>query len=163
VHVRVTATTPEIHYQMDTQVEPSRRAFSWPPNILAAEQIESRQLRIAVWEVRPLGGDWLRVYLPPSLVQRQPLPATPDQYRVVLWTERELTQVYSTLERLDAKGAVEKPLTSRRREGRTFAESMLTMALDARALPAGLYRLTMDFDTNDGLVGPLRLHFQHAP
>jgi hypothetical protein len=40
---------------------------------------------------------------------------------------------------------------------------MLTMALDARALPAGLYRLTMDFDTNDGLVGPLRLHFQHAP
>jgi hypothetical protein len=163
VYIRANATKRDLHYRMDAQVAKPATRFSWKTDILAAERIEARLLRLAVWEVRNVGADWVRVYHPATLVQRQPEPPKRQRYRAVLWTERELGDVLTTLERLDARGSVDRTIITKRREGGVPAETQFDVWLDVAGLDAAVYRVTLEFETIRNPVGPVRLYLLHAP
>jgi hypothetical protein len=163
VNVRVSATKLDVHYQMDARVAAPNTRFSWPMTLVGVERIEPQRLRLAVWDSRRVGDDWVRVYLPASLDREGAPPRRQERYRVTLWTEQALAQVYSTLERLSAKGALEQQIRVRHPEGSVPADAQLDVMVDVRNLAAGLYRLTLHFDTKDGLVAPLTLHLRHGP
>ncbi len=91
----------EPRYQMDSIRPAGETAYRWPLDVLNALKFPREQIGIVGWARYTLGEP--RAVFLPLRISQQGKPGRAPKYRVVLWPEAELTEVYVSLASVDTQ------------------------------------------------------------
>jgi hypothetical protein len=104
VHLRVQGLKPSVRYRMDAIRSPGSTSYRWPVDILRALNILRGDIGVVAWARYSMNGVGRDVYLPLQIRQTQQAVQS-GVYRVVLWPDRELAEVFVSLATVKADGS----------------------------------------------------------
>jgi hypothetical protein len=137
---------------MDTVQPGGEGSFLWPVDLPASRNLT---IGLVCWTKSPVGASEETVYLPLSLGT-----SADSSLRVALVPSGDASDVYLTLAMLDANGAKQPPiLTKKSMGGGPFtAWRPISYTLPALAAP-GLYYAEFAATWESGLTGTARMYF----
>lgn len=94
VHLRAEGIRRKLYYRMDTVSDSA--SYSWPMDVLKGLAISQGDVGVVGWTRHTVGGNQSDVYLPLRIRQKEK-PSPTANYRVVLFSDVELTEVYISL------------------------------------------------------------------
>lgn len=104
VNLRAHSLQPGFDYRMDTVRPAGDTNYLWPIDILQTLGITRRDIGVVSWTRHSFNGTDRDVYLPLRISQqRSPEQAT--QYRIILWSWRELQEVFISLATVSVDGS----------------------------------------------------------
>jgi hypothetical protein len=103
VYLRVQGLKRRLYYRMDTVRPSGTTAYKWPTNVLAALNIQRRDIGLIGWSWYTIRGERQRVYVP-LRVERQSKPCSSYTYQIVLLPGKELDEVFVSLAQLGTDG-----------------------------------------------------------
>lgn len=102
VWIVATSVSPRLHYKMDTAVPTNVDQLKWPVSILRAEGIRRNDIAVLAWTRVP--GIAERLYLPVSLTQRAPVPATRPASLLTVLPAKRLRAIRVSIAETDSLG-----------------------------------------------------------
>jgi hypothetical protein len=104
IQLRAQGLRPRLLYRMDTLRPPVPPSYQWPLDMLKALDISQEEIGVVGWMRYPLNGGSKDVYLPLRIYQQQERNRS-QEYRLVLWPGRELTEVFVSLATIQPDGS----------------------------------------------------------
>ena len=104
VHLRVQGLKPSVRYRMDTIRSPGSTSYRWPTDILRALNILRGDIGAVAWARYSMNEVSRDVYLSLRIRQKQQAVQS-GTYRIVLWPDQELTEVFVSLATVKADGS----------------------------------------------------------
>jgi len=104
IHLRAQGLKPRLYYRMDTVRTPGSPSYQWPTDILRTLNISRGDMGVIAWARYSISGISQDVYLPLRIRQKQKAVQS-GAYRVVLWSGRELAEVFISLATVKADGS----------------------------------------------------------
>jgi len=96
VRLRAYSIKPGLFYRMDTAKPIAASSYSWPADVLQSLRITNADIGVTGSASAMVGGERREVLVPLRIGQREP-PARSTRYRVALWSNVELSDVFITL------------------------------------------------------------------
>lgn len=96
VRLRAYSIKPGLFYRMDTAKPIAASSYVWPADVLQSLRITNADIGVTGSVSTMLGGELHDVLVPVRIGQRKP-PARSTRYRVALWSNVELSDVFITL------------------------------------------------------------------
>ena len=132
VRLRAYSIKPGLFYRMDTAKPIAASSYVWPSDVLQSLRITSADIGVTGSASATLGGERREVLVPLRIGQRKP-PARSTRYRVALWSNVELSDVFITLATVGPDGKPVKYL--QRDENLAYGFYPAERAIDIRLKP----------------------------
>jgi hypothetical protein len=163
VHLRGRSTKRRLYYRMDSSPPPGVTSYTWPTNVLAALAITRRDIGITAWFQHALGDASRIVHLPLRVEQGAEILPRSTGYQLELVPNRELTEVYVTLDRLDDVGHKVAVIQDAAKLGYGYYPAERVFLVPIPQLPRrGFYRLQLGAVLAGGGSTTLEVWFYHA-
>jgi hypothetical protein len=107
VNLQAHSLQPGFYYRMDTVRPAGDTNYLWPIDILQTLGITRRDIGVVGWTRHSFNGTDRDVYLPLRISQQRP-PRQIAEYRIILWSWRELQEVFISLATVGIDGSPSK-------------------------------------------------------
>jgi hypothetical protein len=161
VRLRAEGVSPRLHYRMDTVRPSGSQSFTWPADVLAAQDIERGDIGVLGWVSYSVGGRDREVLLP---LRIRPKDASGDcrSYTLTVWNGPRLREIIVTVAPVEDDGRTGPPVWDSRPLGWRYypAESPVAIPLPDLETP-GVYYVNIAAERRDGGTIPVEAWIYH--
>jgi len=148
LHIRAYALRPRLRYQMDRMQAPAAGRYGWRSLVLAALELSLSDVGLVAWDSRQFGTGRANVYVPVTIGDDI---APGAETALIALPAREMNEVYVTVGRLDAHGAITRTMRAKQPLSRGSYAAQIAIEITLPELHApGLYGIQLEGEVRDG-------------